>query len=226
MKLSLQFLCNICALSCLILIMCLNVAICGRDYYDILGVNKRASSRDIKKAFRKLAMQYHPDKNKDPQAEDKFREIAEAYEVLSDEDKRKQYDKFGKSAFESNNGGGFHQGFQFNFNDFYKQFDDFAGFHFKTSGSRGNRRKHGFSFFDFDDLFSDFEPEEESDFQGFGGFQDFFGSQDSFFGTHFRGDVSNSHHTQTRAFSSTNNGRCKTVTQRVGNMVTTYTQCS
>ncbi|GFR00741.1 dnaJ homolog subfamily B member 9 [Trichonephila clavata] len=63
------------------LLWAISEVICDRDYYDVLGVNKKASNRDIKKAFRKLAMQYHPDKNKDPEAEKKFREIAEVYEV-------------------------------------------------------------------------------------------------------------------------------------------------
>ena len=69
-----------------------------RDYYDVLGLSKSASSSEVKKAYRKLALKYHPDKNPDDaSAEDKFKEAAEAYEVLSDETKKQQYDRFGHS---------------------------------------------------------------------------------------------------------------------------------
>ncbi|MDE1868368.1 MAG: molecular chaperone DnaJ [Candidatus Micrarchaeota archaeon] len=71
----------------------------GKDYYETLGVAKTASQDEIKRAYRKLAMQYHPDKNKDKSAEEKFKEINEAYAVLGDEDKRKQYDTYGPDAF-------------------------------------------------------------------------------------------------------------------------------
>ena len=67
------------------------------NYYKILEINKNASSQDIKKAYKKLALMYHPDKNKSPDAEQKFKKIAEAYEVLSDEKKRKEYDMYGKT---------------------------------------------------------------------------------------------------------------------------------
>jgi len=77
-----------------------------RDYYEVLGVSRNASPDEIKKAYRKLAVQYHPDKNPDDhRAEERFKEISEAYEVLSDERKRRQYDQFGHRAFAS--GGGF-----------------------------------------------------------------------------------------------------------------------
>ena len=69
-----------------------------RDYYDILGVSKNASEDDLKKAFRKLAFQYHPDRNKEASAEEKFKEINEAYQVLSDPEKRSQYDRFGHAG--------------------------------------------------------------------------------------------------------------------------------
>ena len=70
----------------------------NRDYYEILGVPKSASSEDIKTAFRKLARQYHPDVNKESDAEEKFKEINEAYGVLSDADKRARYDRFGRAG--------------------------------------------------------------------------------------------------------------------------------
>ena len=68
-----------------------------RDYYDILGVERCASNAEIKRAFRKLALEYHPDRNKKPEAEAKFIEINEAYEVLSNPERRARYDEFGQS---------------------------------------------------------------------------------------------------------------------------------
>lgn len=70
----------------------------GKDYYDILGIKKSASEDEIKKAYRKQALKYHPDKNKSPGAEDKFKEIAEAYDVLSDPKKKDIYDRFGEEG--------------------------------------------------------------------------------------------------------------------------------
>jgi DnaJ-class molecular chaperone with C-terminal Zn finger domain len=79
-----------------------------RDLYDILGVSKDASQDEIKKAYRRLSKKYHPDLNDAPDAEDKFKEVAEAYETLSDESKRSQYDQFGHASTDPNfNGGGF-----------------------------------------------------------------------------------------------------------------------
>ena len=82
-----------------------------RDYYEVLGVSKSASAAEIKKAYRKLSKQYHPDINKEPGAEDKFKEISEAYEVLSDDTKKAQYDQFGHAAFEGGAGQGGFGGF-------------------------------------------------------------------------------------------------------------------
>lgn len=119
-----------------------------RDYYKILGVSKTASQAEIKKAYRKLAVQYHPDKNQDnPAAEEKFKEISEAYEVLGDEDSRQKYDQLGSNWKQYQNmnpggqGGGFHGGFQDafggQFSDFFNQF--FGG-GFDGFGGRGNQR--------------------------------------------------------------------------------------
>ena len=76
-----------------------------RDYYDILGVKKDASSQEIKKAYRKLALEHHPDRNKAAGASEKFKEINEAYEVLSDPKKKETYDQFGHAAFDPRYGG-------------------------------------------------------------------------------------------------------------------------
>jgi len=77
-----------------------------RDYYEILGVPKTASEIELKSAYRKQALQWHPDRNKSPEAEGKFKEINEAYEILSNKDKRAAYDQFGHSAFEPGAGFG------------------------------------------------------------------------------------------------------------------------
>ena len=79
-----------------------------RDYYDVLGIPKGASKDDIKKAYRKLALKYHPDKNKgDKTSEEKFKEASEAYHILSDDKRKANYDQFGHAAFEGGGGGGF-----------------------------------------------------------------------------------------------------------------------
>jgi curved DNA-binding protein CbpA len=238
----------------------------ARDYYQVLGVNKKATDKEIKKAFRKLALQYHPDKNKDKDAEEKFREIAEgkgfftmlvvsklrifkprsyfiAYEVLSDADKRRQYDAMGAGGAGGgghqhghhhggfnggfNGGGNFHfntraRDFNFDFDDLFKHFHDdiFGGpnggghgshqhFHSHFGSHFGSHRAHSAGF-EFEDLFGD-EGNLFGDFDG------------SFFG--------NSVHRESHSHSSSSRGsrrqqRCETVTQKVGNMVTTYTRCS
>ena len=78
----------------------------GKDYYKILGVSRDASEKDIKKAYRKMALKYHPDKNKSAGAEDKFKEVSEAYEVLSDQDKRAVFDKYGEEGLKAGGGSG------------------------------------------------------------------------------------------------------------------------
>lgn len=78
----------------------------GRDYYKILGLTKSASEDELKKAYRKLALKYHPDKNKEPGAEEKFKEVAEAYEILSDPKKKEIYDKYGEEGLKAGAGGG------------------------------------------------------------------------------------------------------------------------
>ena len=116
-----------------------------RDYYEVLGVSKTATDAEIKKAFRVLAKKYHPDMNPgDKEAEAKFKEAQEAYAVLSDAEKRKQYDQFGHAAFEGGAGGagGGFGGFDFNGADFGDIFGDIFGDLF-GGGRRGGRAGNG-----------------------------------------------------------------------------------
>ena len=115
-----------------------------QDFYQLLGVPKSASAEDLKKAYRKLAMQYHPDRNSgDKTAEQKFKDLSEAYDVLKDEQKRAAYDRFGHAAFEGNGGMrgsefGFAQGYA---DIFDEMFGDFMGGRrggAQQGGSRGN----------------------------------------------------------------------------------------
>ena len=121
-----------------------------RDYYEVLGVEKNASANDIKKAYRKLAIQYHPDKNPDDKkAEEKFKEAAEAYSVLSDPDKRARYDQFGHEGLGGAAGGGFN-GAGMDMNDIFSMFGDifggrggFSGFGGFGGGSAGPQKFRG-----------------------------------------------------------------------------------
>lgn len=113
-----------------------------RDYYEVLGVSKDASTSDIKKAYRKKAKQYHPDVNKEADAEDKFKEVQEAYEILSDENKKATYDRFGHAAFEqgAGNGAGGFGGFGFEDMDFGDIFGSFFGGGGRRQKQTGPRR--------------------------------------------------------------------------------------
>ncbi len=113
-----------------------------RDYYEVLGVSKNATDDEIKRAYRKLAKQYHPDLNKEPGAEEKFKEINEANEVLSDPQKRAQYDQFGFAGMDgSQAGGGFNGGFTSgDFDDLNDIFSSFFGGGMGGFSSRGSRR--------------------------------------------------------------------------------------
>ena len=95
-----------------------------RDYYDVLGVSKTASDAEVKKAYRKLAMKYHPDKNPDDAAaEERFKEASEAYSVLSDAEKRSTYDRFGHAGVQ---GAGMNAGFN-NSDEIFSHFSDMFG---------------------------------------------------------------------------------------------------
>src|SRR5262245_27237133 len=118
-----------------------------KDYYDILGVKKSATDDEIKKAYRNLAKKYHPDKNKgNKEAENKFKEVSEAYAVLSDNEKRQQYDRMGREAFSGGNpfgAGGF------DFSQFAEQFARASG-----RGRPGGRRPAAGGGGGFTDVFS------------------------------------------------------------------------
>lgn len=124
-----------------------------KDYYEILGLSKNASEKEIKKAYRKLAKEYHPDRNKDSGADEKFKEVSEAYEVLSDDSKRKAYDQFGHAATDGfggfGNGAAGFGGEPFDMGDIFSQFFggsgtgfNFGGFDFAGGGqgSSGGKR--------------------------------------------------------------------------------------
>ena len=109
-----------------------------RDYYEVLGVDKNATEAEIKSAFRKLAKKYHPDVSKEPDAAEKFKEAQEAYAVLSDPQKRSQYDQFGHAAFEQGAGGA---GFDFGDFDFSDIFGDLFGGGFASSFGFGGKKQ-------------------------------------------------------------------------------------
>jgi len=123
-----------------------------RDFYDILEVAKTASADEIKKAYRKQAIKFHPDKNQgNKEAEEKFKEAAEAYEILSDADKKAKYDRFGHAGVGGASGGGYGGGHHMNMDDIFSQFGDVFGdgggspfdSFFGGGGGRGGRRSAG-----------------------------------------------------------------------------------
>src|SRR5262249_11314295 len=103
-----------------------SMATTERDLYEVLGVERGASDAEIKRAFRKLAQQWHPDVNKDPEAEARFKEASEAYQILSDPDRRQRYDTFGRAGVEGSFGAGGFEGFG-GFSDIFDAFFGGAG---------------------------------------------------------------------------------------------------
>jgi molecular chaperone DnaJ len=115
------------------------MATAKRDFYDTLGVPRNASAEDIKKAFRRLAMQYHPDRNSEDSAEARFKEVGEAYEVLSDTEKRSMYDRFGHAGLQQFDAGRGFEGTEFaGFGDIFDAF--FGG---ATTGRRAREAQRG-----------------------------------------------------------------------------------
>ena len=114
-----------------------------RDYYEVLGLSKGANETEIKKAYRTLAKKYHPDMNPgNAEAEAKFKEINEAYDVLSDADKKAKYDQFGHAAFDPTAGGGYGGGYGGGFGDFGDIGDIFSSFFGGGFGGGGGQRRN------------------------------------------------------------------------------------
>ncbi|XP_054480704.1 dnaJ homolog subfamily B member 9-like [Anoplopoma fimbria] len=203
-----------------------------RDYYDILGVPKDATERMVKKAFHKLALKYHPDRNKGPDAEAKFREIAEAYETLSDDKRRREYDQFGHGPSpgegqEEEEEEEEEEHYQsFNFDDIFKDFDTFGQqhhqHHFNThSQNQAHHKRHVDSHFQAHKEAMD---RHKRQFQqgAFGGglFDNMFADMEKMFSFNTQGSRTDN------KFQGSGKQHCRTVTERRGNMVTTFTDCS
>lgn len=208
-----------------VLMVALVVFVVSEDYYKLLGLERGASDKEIRKAFRRLALKYHPDKNKDPDAQAHFIKIAEAYEVLSNRDKRAHFDTSepDPSSSSDHHYHDFnHQ--EFNYQEFYQNFDDA----FRMHNQRHNRehfrahfKAHKSNFPDgyFDNLFDDFEEDDEDFFmKEFGG--DWSSSQDSEFSSESdSSDISRSENLQ-------GGGGCTTTTFKRGNTVSKQTVCT
>ncbi|XP_010888091.2 dnaJ homolog subfamily B member 9a [Esox lucius] len=205
------------------ILMITELILARKDYYDILGVPKDANERQIKKAFHKLAMKYHPDKSKSPDAETKFREIAEAYETLLDEKRRQEYDQFEHDTFyddrtKNRNVPNNHRPINFNFDHMFKDFDIY------NQNRHARHKRHSEEHFraQQEAYHSRHQRHFQGAFAGAGGFDDMFDDMEKMFtfdrdstkrtGSSFRGTTAKQH--------------CRTVTQRRGNMVTTYTDCT
>lgn len=245
--------------SFLILVLCF-ISVWAADYYEILGVKRDATEKEIKKKFRELgkkkkkkkkqrrfsdeifyerlfsslALKYHPDKNKDPKAEETFRTIAEAYDVLGNPDKRRQYDAQGHQSFRSSSNSNGFSGFHFNMNDFFKQFDE-AAFQFHSSQHEAHHKAHykqhqrahqqahqNHFHFDFGSLFDD---DDDDPFASTGETvkEQHFDMGDLFGGFSAGGFGSKNVHIHTSKVTKQTN--CRTVTRREGNMVSTITEC-
>lgn len=134
----------------------------GRDFYAVLGIQKGASDNEIKKAYRKMALKYHPDKNQEPGAEAKFKEISSAFEVLSDKDKREIYDKYGEEGLQRQQGGGCGGFGGADPNEIFRMFFGGGGMGGMGGGHKG---PGGFSF-----SMNDLDDDDDFGMGGFGGF--------------------------------------------------------
>lgn len=173
-----------------------------------------------------LALKYHPDKNKEPDAEATFRDIAEAYDVLGNSEKRRQYDAQGHQYYQSANNQEGYSGFHFNMNDFFKEFDAAsARFHKEQhqahhdahyqAHQRAHQKAHEQAQkgdFDFSSLFDDDEGQIEMDFQNFGGDYLRFGGENV--------------RVHTKSSSKVVHQSCRTVTRREGKVLSTITECT
>ncbi|XP_075219355.1 uncharacterized protein LOC142323502 isoform X2 [Lycorma delicatula] len=227
-------------------VACIDPSLAVKEYYKVLGVNEDATGDEIKKAYKKLALKYHPDKNQnDKEAQEKFVQINKAYEVLKDPNQRRMYDT-DSGEFGGHGGFGDFSGFgggfrgesynfkfpdmgDFDFEDLHKTFQHVnSHFHSQRTGQRKARSAHNSHFDNFfqDDMLFVFDNEPH----GFGG-------GDSFFGSHF-GHHGNENHRDNYENVQGYSGRyqqqqqqqqqgrqCRTVTQKVNNIVTTYTEC-
>jgi len=192
--------------------ICMTVG--DQDYYKVLGLEKGATEKEIKKAFRSLALKYHPDKSKDPDAVNKFRSVAEAYEVLRDPERRKQYESMGHQGFYSNTG------YQPNTDDFKDLFKDFEDL-FKEFGPMEDFFKQHFA-----------QHKIQTEMHGgtfnFGSDIDFGDMLDTEENVNLHDHLHNHGADLLKNMPGTEGAdgkKCKTITKKVGNSVTTYTQC-
>jgi len=207
----------------------------AEDYYKTLGLKDTASIPEVKKAFRTLAKTLHPDKNKEPGAEAKFRKVLEAYEVLSDEDKKREYDAMRRGGGGSRSGSNFNsfgrgtraRNFDFDFDELFKQFEsdiweqhEHQKEHFRShfTSHFQQHSKHAGGFDAAGDMFHEFDGDANS----------LFGDMDAFFDLDVEsfGSSNSRHHHRRSSTGGHQRRQCHTVKQKIGNTVTTYTQCS
>lgn len=222
-----------------------------QDYYEVLGVKKDATKQEIHRAFRQLAKKYHPDKNKNKNASDEFIKIFKAYETLSDETKRKEYDNRNNAYnHHSTNSWASSNMHDFDINEFFKQYEDHFMRHAQHHQDHfANHHQHhhqhhsqeGFRFhgINMDDLFHDIDDDEFISlgriFNSRGHNQNhyhsngdgYFGDGESFFGSHFPSDLQDQlHQYQHQEIYHGGSYSCQTIKKNVGGMIMTQTSCS
>ncbi|CAF1161367.1 unnamed protein product [Rotaria sp. Silwood1] len=224
-----------------VLLICL-IIVAAKDFYEILGVKRDATEKEIKRKFRQLALKYHPDKNKDPKAEEQFRTIVEAYDVLSNKDKRREYDIHGHHTYDSSSNQHGSSDFHFNMHDFFKEFDEASAKFYEAhhrahheahqrahqqAHQRAHQKAHqraeqGSFGFDFGSLFDD-DDEIGMDSNGIFGTDINIGD---LFGGFSDSSTKDNVHKHTTSFSKHTHQHCHTITRREGNTVSTYTECN